>query len=187
MLSPDPDDERWSVREVRTAPVPPPPPPEPIEPEPSVSPTPSTPDLRPAPKEITLEALPVALSVTPDVDLVSTPAISELASGFDAGEEIRRFSFADLEGGPRVLSVPPVSIPIQLARRGFGRGRVVFSIRIRTDGSVEVLDVVESTHPELIESARRSASRARFEPPEINGQPVEVEGNWPLLIDASSR
>jgi len=184
MLSSQPDADRWVVREVTPAFVPPPPPPEPVERVVTDSSIPSTPDLKPAPVDVSLEALPVALSVNPDRDLTSTPAISSLASEFDAGEEIRRFTFADLDGGPRVLSVPPVSIPNRLARRGFGRGRVVLSIRILRSGSVEVLDVVEASHDELIEPARRSASRARFEPPEMNGQPVEVEGKWPLIIDA---
>lgn len=187
ILSPDTEEEQWTLREVRQTPVPPPPPPDPVEPTPATADAPSTPDLEPAPVDIPLEALPVALSVNPDADLISTPAITSLASGFDAEEEIRRFTFADLDGGPQVLSVPPVAIPNRLARRGFGRGRVVFMIRILTDGSVQVLDVTESSHEELVEPARRSASRARFEPPEINGQPVEVEGIWPLLIDASSR
>ncbi|MBC2603638.1 energy transducer TonB [Puniceicoccus vermicola] len=187
MLSPDSDEERWNVREITPAQVPPPPPPEPVESQQSSLASAAAPDLRPAPEQLSLKALPITLSVNPDADLIASPAISSLAGGFNAGDEIRRFTFADLDGGPRVLSVPPVSIPLRLARRGFGRGRVVFSIRILTDGSVEILDVLESTHPELIDAARRSASRARFEPPEINGQPVEVEGKWPLLIDASPR
>jgi len=187
MLSPDPDEDRWTVREVRQVEVPPPPPPEPVEISRSTANPAATPDLRPPPAKMSLEALPIALSINPDPNLVATPAITALAGGFDAGEELRRFTFDDLKGGPRVLSVPPVSIPISLARRGFGRGRVVFSIRILTDGSVEVLDVTDSSHPELIEPARRSAERARFEPPEINGQAVEVEGSWPLLIDSSRR
>tara|TARA_R100000027_G_scaffold48943_1_gene37540 strand:- start:21028 stop:21687 length:660 start_codon:yes stop_codon:yes gene_type:complete len=186
-LSSPPEETRWTIREINPVEVPPPPPPEIVRPRPSASASSASPDLRPPPKALSLQALPVALSVNPDATLLSTPGLSSLTDGFDVGEEIRRFTFSDLDGGPRVLSVPPVSIPINLARRGFGRGRVVFSIRIHTDGSVEILEVLESTHPELIKPARNSASRARFEPPEINGQPVEVEGKWPLLIDASRR
>lgn len=187
LLTSEVNDERWSVREISRTEIPPPPPPEPVESTPSPLAAPAPPDLQPAPEQPSLEALPISLSVNPDAALFATSGISSLADGFDAGDEIRKFTFADLDGGPRVLSVPPVSIPIRLARRGFARGRVVFSIRILTDGSVEILEVLESSHPELIESARRSAARARFEPPEINGQPVEVEGKWPLLIDASPR
>ncbi|MFP4351923.1 MAG: TonB family protein [Puniceicoccaceae bacterium] len=188
MLSPDPAEERWSIRQVERVEIPPPPPPPEPEPEEeSAAPSEASPDLRPPPPDPPLRSLPVALDVRPDPDLFATPAIHSLAGELDVGEEIRRFTFDDLEGGPRALSVPPVSIPVALARRGFGRGEVVFSIRILPDGSVEVLDVVSSTHPELVEAARRSAARARFEPPEINGQRVSVEGNWPLIIESTRR
>ena len=187
MLSPDPAEERWSLRQVERVEIPPPPPPEPEPVENPAASAEASPDLRPPPPNPPLRSLPVALDVRPDPDLFATPAIHSLAGNLDVGDEIRRFTFDDLKGGPRVLSVPPVSIPVALARRGFGRGKVIFSIRILPDGSVEVLDVVESTHPELIEAARRSAARARFEPPEINGQRVAVEGNWPLIIESSRR
>ncbi len=183
ILSPDPDEERWTVRQVERVQVPPPPPPEPQPETETRSTAPASPDIAPTPPDVPLSALPVHLSVTPDPNLLRTASVSQLGEGLDLGEEIRRYTFADLRGGPRVISVPPVSIPVRLARRGFARGRVVFSIRILPDGSVEVLDVIESSHPELIEAARRSASRARFEPPEIDGQRVPVEGNWPLVIE----
>lgn len=187
ILSPEPDTDRWVVREVSRVEAPPPPPPRrPPDPAPDPSP-PAGPDLDAPPREMPLESLPVRLSVTPDPDLVATPAVADLGRGLDTAEEVRRYTFADLPGGPRVLSVPPVSIPVSLARRGFARGRVVFSIRIEPDGSVEVLDVLESSHPELVAPARRSASRARFEPPEIDGQPVAVEGRWPLIIETDRR
>ena len=187
MRSPDPAEERWSLRQIERVEIPPPPPPEPKPVEKPAASAEASPDLRPPPPNPPLRSLPVALDVRPDPDLFATPAIHSLAGNLDVGDEIRRFTFDDLKGGPRVLSVPPVSIPVALARRGFGRGKVIFSIRILPDGSVEVLDVVESTHPELIEAARRSVARARFEPPEINGQRVAVEGNWPLIIESSRR
>lgn len=183
ILAPQADEERWVVRQIDRVEVPPPPPPEPEIRPTSRSVAPSSPDIRTPSPEIPLSALPIRLSVNPDPNLMQTASVSELGEGLNLGEEVRRYTFADLQGGPRVLSVPPVSIPVRLARRGFARGRVVFSIRILPDGSVEILDVVESSHSELIEAARRSASRARFEPPEINGQRVAVEGNWPLLIE----
>ncbi|MEM0966216.1 MAG: energy transducer TonB [Verrucomicrobiota bacterium] len=186
-LSPLPEQEVWTVREINRIEVPPPPPPKLSQTEPTPGQQVQSPNLQPLPSRVTLDALPITLSVNPDPDLTTVPSFVDLSESFDAGEEIRRFTFEDLDGGPVALSVPPVSIPLRLARSGFGRGRVVFSIRILTDGSVEILDVVESSHPDLIEPARRSARRARFETPKINGEPVEVEGHWPLVIDATRR
>ena len=147
MLSPDPAEERWSLRQVERVEIPPPPPPEPEPVEKPAASAEASPDLRPPPPNPPLRSLPVALDVRPDPDLFATPAIHSLAGDLDVGDEIRRFTFDDLKGGPRVLSVPPVSIPVALARRGFGRGKG------------------DLFHPYSAGRLRRGARRRRKHPP----------------------
>jgi len=178
-------EEQWEIRPEATMVTPPPPPEEEQESiEAASSREVPTPDIDPPPQTVSMNQLSVALNLQPDRNLLRTESVLGLADGIGTAEEIRRFTFADLDGGPRVIRVPPVSIPAGLARRGFSRGSVTFYIRIERDGSVEVLDVVNSSHPELIEPARRSAQRARFEPPMVQGENVEIYGNWPLVIES---
>lgn len=186
ILSKNEIEDQWEIRTpVSTVPPPPPPPEEELDSaQASASREVPTPDIDPMPQSLSMEPLSVALNLQPDRNLLRTESVRGLADGVGAAEEIRRFTFADLDGGPTVIRVPPVSIPSALTRRGFSRGSVTFSIRIARDGSVEVLDVVNSSHPELIEPARRSAQRARFEPPMVRGENVEIYGNWPLIIES---
>lgn len=183
-LSPPVEEPSAPAHRVRVLTPPPPPPPPPEISRPESARQDVTPRLDLPVNQVPTHRLAIDLSYTVETRLTETIPLGMLGTGEGIGDAIRRFTFADLLGGPRLRSIPPVSIPVNLSRRGFRSGRVTFSIRINEDGTVEVFDVVSATHQELIEPARRSAARARFEPPEVNGVPTPVYGHWPLNIES---
>jgi len=62
----------------------------------------------------------------------------------------------------------------ELARQARIQGTVRMRAMIAKDGTVEQLDVV-SGHPILVQAAINAAKQWRYQPTEVNGQPVEVE------------
>lgn len=165
--------------------VPPPPPPPESEPRndrnpASATPAPETvPDPPPA---LALEPVPLHLDIAADASRLRLADTSGLGASLSTREQIEQFTFNDLDQPPRALHVPPPRIPRRLADQGFRSGVVTFLIHINRSGQVSVLDVLETTEPALVRPAREVAERARFAPPTIDGEPVEVTGRWPLSI-----
>lgn len=125
-------------------------------------------DLAPAP----LPSPPAPKSIHTKPDRPTPPPVTK-----------SQFSVGELDGMPRVLRHGSATFPPSLARKGVSRGTVVFRVVISSAGALSILDVVSSTHPELVPSARRVASGARFTPPMHNGKPVKAVMNWPIVIE----
>ncbi len=196
-----------TVREVETAIFEPPPPPPPLEEIPDTAPPPpalmeviSLPD----PTRIPIPRADVPMDITAPVeDFFTDLAPAPLPTSPKPPQPVRQgysqqffnkeknyqaptksqYNVGELDGTPRVLRHGSASFPSSLARKGVSRGTVVFKISISASGAASVLSVVSSTHPELIESARRVASGARFTPPIHNGKPVNAIMNWPIVIE----
>lgn len=165
--------------------IPPPPTPQPEDPEPA-TPNPTT-NPRPEaaaepPPALSLNPVPVHLDLGIDPSRLRLDATSGLGAALTTREQIARFTFEDLDSPPRAVYVPRPRIPRRLADAGFEGGVVTFLIHINRSGQVSVLEVLDTTESALVNPAREVAERARFSPPTINGQPVEVTGRWPLSI-----
>ncbi len=92
------------------------------------------------------------------------------------------YGIGELDRKPRVLRHGSAVFPKSLSRKGITRGTVVLEVELSTKGRVKIRKVVSATHRELVSSARRVASSARFTRPTINGQPVKAIMRWPVTI-----
>jgi protein TonB len=68
--------------------------------------------------------------------------------------------------------VPPAYPP--LARQARIQGDVILQSNVSKDGTVEDLQVV-SGHPLLVQAALDAVRQWRYQPTELNGEPVEVD------------
>lgn len=173
------------VRKVVTI-VPPttPPPPPSSQPKPQKTPPPK-PKFQQQTQQLQIDPL----------DLVLTPSIGEaLAIGITSGNfqtetdtlgDLQQiFTFQDLAQAPRITNRPSIQFPRELTRQGITQGRVVALIEINEKGRATVLEIISSTHPQLIKVARNAIRQARFTPPTVDGIPQTVRGEWPLSLSA---
>ena len=72
------------------------------------------------------------------------------------------------------------------ARKEMISGEVILRIKVRTDGTTEVLDVVEPVL-HLTETAKENARRWRWKPAEKDGEPIEANGIITVTFDISKQ
>lgn len=72
----------------------------------------------------------------------------------------------------KMLRPPRPAYPERAAQSGI-QGQVVFFLRGKTDGSVEILSVLASPDAELEASARQAVAQMRFDPIKVNGKAVD--------------
>lgn len=201
------------IREIETTTFePPPPPPPPEEPPPDAPPPPpalTNVSTLPDPTRVPIPHAQVPMDITAPTenfftDLAPAPlpvapapvrtrTVPKPSAPSPAPATTRRpnpppaakshYNANELDGTPRLLRHGSASFPSSLARKGVTRGSVTFEVELSTSGSVSIRRVVSSTHPELVASARRVASGARFTPPRKNGQPVKAIMRWPIVIE----
>jgi TonB family protein len=202
VVSPPPKD--LSVREIEIVNFDPPPPPEAIE-EPPPDAPPPPPSLTnlseiPDPTRIAMPTADVPMDITLPVedffvDAAPSPlptAAMERAPSITKPAIISRpkappvvkshYSTSELDEEPKLLRHGSATFPAKLARQGIKRGKVVLDIELSTTGTVKILSIISSSHPELISQARRVAAGARFTPPKRNGQPVKGTRRWSVVI-----
>ncbi len=210
LLSPQPeetDDIELRVVELVDWQEPPPPPPEPeTEPEEQVPPPPmamvpnllptddpDTPTLattdQPVPMELGVEEFSLETQVAalptrtpPKPKAAPAPTRTKPAPSRPAPPKKSSYSIGELDGKPRVISVPSVRFPRSLPRKGVTEGTVMVEVSISPSGRSSLRRIVSASHPELRDAATRIANGARFTPPKKNGQAVTAVMRWPLKI-----
>ncbi|MFL2913277.1 MAG: energy transducer TonB [Opitutales bacterium] len=174
----NPGDGKKIVRSVEVA-LPPPPPPPISEPPPP----PDTPEEPPPPPdqsmEIDLSQLDISLNAGVGNVMTGAFAFKGFAAKSDAMSEMKIFNLADLDRKPKLLRKPSVKYPPSLKRNKV-EGNVRLLVLINERGSVKVLKVLSSDHPEFTESATKAVERSRYEAPKKNGQPVRTKFLLPV-------
>lgn len=97
--------------------------------------------------------------------------------------ELSAFSLSELDTVPRLLTEPRIQAPAELQRRLSGQHRVRLEVQIDEQGHAELLEIVESPHPDLAHSLARMVQRARFTAPMRDGKAVAARFIWPLDIE----
>jgi protein TonB len=169
------------IESIQMAPPPPPPPPEepPPPPEPEEEPPP---ELKQPPPMPTLEQLEISLNPG-----TGGPLGLDIGIGFDFSTESTEqleqiFGFGELDELPRLLNENlPFRYPPNTPR-GRGNAFVDLLIIIDREGRVQVEDVYDFSHRELLQAARQHVERFRFSTPIRNGKPVSAKYRWRLEI-----
>ena len=127
------------------------------------------------------------LSLNPSIE--GALAIGLASGSFDAEidtiEAIQEmFTFADLPQAPKIINRPRIQFPRELIQRGIPEGRVVALIEIDEKGRAKIIEIISSTHPQLVETARDVIDQAQFTKPLVDGVAWKVRGEWPLTLRA---
>jgi len=146
---------------------------EPTPPEP-------VPDLPKLEIEFDSVAPPIKASPHQEVDLqLSTTNFAKQTQ--DIRESIT-FAASDLDSQPRLITRPSVRYPSTRKARGVMQGKVTLEVLITAQGRVKIRRVLDSSHPEFTEMARKFAAGSRFTPPKLDGRPVNALFKWPLIL-----
>lgn len=173
-------DKPVEIQKIEVAPPPPPPPLEdpPPPPEPEDEPPPELELPRPKPS---LEQLEISLNPgtggAAGIDLgidfdLSTESVEQL-------EDL--FGFSDLDEIPHLVREGRFRYPPN-SPRGRGEAFVRLLVYVEKDGRISVQKIVDYSHKEFIEPARRMAEGSRFSAPLRNGVPVRSKYEWPIRI-----
>jgi|AACY02.3.fsa_nt_gi protein TonB len=174
----NPSDGKKQIRSVEVA-LPPPPPPPISEPPPP----PDTPDEPPPPPDqsmnIDLSQLDMSLNAGVGNVMAGAFAFKGFAARKDAMSEMKIFNLAELDRKPRLLRKPSIKYPSSLKRQKV-EGDVKLLVLINERGSVKVLKVLSSSHPEFTEAATKAVERSRYEAPKKGGQAVRTKFLLPV-------
>ena len=97
----------------------------------------------------------------------------------DAMSEMKIFNLAELDRKPRLLRKPSIKYPSALKKQKV-EGDVKLLVLINERGSVKVLKVLSSSHPEFTEAATKAVERSRYEAPKKGGQAVRTKFLLPV-------
>ncbi|MGZ0657118.1 energy transducer TonB [Coraliomargarita sp. W4R72] len=129
----------------------------------------------------TLEQLEVALNPGTGGDMSLDIGIGIDFSTESAGQLEKLFGFGELDEVPRLVREGRFRYPAN-SPRGRGEAFVNLLIYVEVDGRISVQRVVDYSHKEFIEAAKRMAEGSRFSPPQHNGQAVRSQYEWPIRI-----
>lgn len=195
-----------TIREIETLNIepPPPPPPPPDEPPPDPPPSPAIAELSdtPDPSRVPIPRAEIPMDVKVPIDTFFSdlppsplPIIAEPARQptpptkpdpprTSPTPPVRdSYNISELDSTPRLLRNGSAVFPPALARQGVKSGTVILEVELSQRGTVTVRRVLQSTHSELVDGARRIAAGSRFTPPTRNGQPVNAIMRWPITIN----
>lgn len=174
----NPSEAKKTIRSVEVA-LPPPPPPPISEPPPP----PDTPEEPPPPPEqpmnLDLSQLDLSLNAGTGNMMAGAFGFKGFAVQSDAMSEMKIFNLAELDRKPRLLRKPAIKYPPTLKRQKM-EGNVRLLVLINERGSVKVLKVLSSDHPEFTEAATKAVQRSRYEAPKKGGQAVRTKFLLPV-------
>jgi hypothetical protein len=159
---------------------PPPPPPEDVPPPPESQEEPP-PELKTPPPMPTLEQLEVGLNPGVGGDFTIGVGLDLNFQTESAEQMMDIFGFDELDQFPYVVSERSIIYP-----RGFrpspGVGKAKLLITVDMEGRVQVDEVLQCSHRELIPAILVMAAGTRFSVPLKDGKPVRATYEWPLII-----
>jgi len=169
------------IEAVELAALPPPPPLEDPPPPPPKQEEPPPPELKVPPPMPTLEQLEVALNPGTGGDMSLDIGIGINFSTESADQLEKLFGFGELDEIPRLMREGRFRYPPN-SPRGRGEGLVRLLVYVESDGRISVQEVIDYSHKEFIEAAKRMAEGSRFSPPIRKGQAVRSRYEWAIRI-----
>ncbi len=169
-----------SLRGINSAPsvaLPAPPPPSELEEPPPPEIVPDLPKL-----EIDFDSLAPPINANPNRNLDLQLNTNAFAKQNEDMRQSMTFAASDLDSQPRLITRPRVRYPSSQIARGVTQGEVTLEVLITSQGRVVIRRVIDSTHPDFTEMARRFATGSRFTPPQLDGRPVNALFKWPLIL-----
>ena len=171
-----------TIEAVELAAPPPPPPLEDPPPPPPEKEEPPPPELKVPPPMPTLDQLEIALNPgTGDLRVGSGLGMAVDFSTESVDQMEQLFGFGELDEIPRLVREGRFRYPPN-SPRGRGEAYVRLLVFVETDGRISVQKVVDYSHQEFIEAAKRMAEGSRFSPPMRKGQAVRSRYEWPIRI-----
>jgi len=170
--------------QLATPPPPPPPPPELAKMDQAAAPIQGAPTETQPVQPLALN--PVQVDLTPGVGgTAGMLALPQFRLQTDAAAEMKSFALGDLDRIPQRLNQPQPNYPMRLRREGI-TGNVKLVVAIDAQGFVRFEKVLQASHNDFIEPAIELVEKLRYEPPTVNGQPVQTKNftiNIPFKLE----
>ncbi len=171
-----------SIEAVELAAPPPPPPLEDPPPPPPEQDPPPPPELNTPPPMPTLDQLEVSLNPgTGDLSIGAGLGMVVDFSTESVDQMEQLFGFGELDEIPRLVRKGRFHYPPN-SPRGRGEAFVRLLVYVEKDGRVAVQKVIDFSHREFVDAAKRMAEGARFSIPMRQGQAVRSKYEWPIRI-----
>ena len=111
-----------------------------------------------------------------------TPEMKLPTVDMNLSAAIKEFGLAQLDGRPRLLTDLSIRFPDSLKQRGISTVKVQAQVVIDQTGAVTLRRLIDNPHAEIEPQLRAVMQRARFTPPEKDGQRVRAAFVWPLVL-----
>ncbi len=168
-----------------TPPEPPPPPPEPekdSQPDRAAAADQPRPQLKEAPKPISLRQLEIALNPSM-ADAVQGDFNFEFTMSGPIVSDFKVFELAEVDQPPVPLARAKAEYPRSL-RRSRIDGHAVIRFIVDENGATRDAKAIEASHPAFATAAITAISRSRFKPSTKGGKPVAVWVQAPYRFNA---
>jgi protein TonB len=179
-----PQQEVNTIEAIELAAPPPPPPMDEPPPPPAEPQEDPPPELQASPPMPTLDQLEIALNPGTGGDLSFDVGVSLDLSTESAEQLEQLFGFGELDEVPHLVREGRFRYPSN-SPRGRGEAYVNLLIYVEADGRISVQKVLDYSHREFVEAAKRMAESSRFSPPMRHGQAVRSKYEWPIRIPLS--
>jgi hypothetical protein len=160
----------------------------------------------PPPKNITETTLPQALKLDlrhhgegPSLALskttikiakpqINAPKMDNLSPDFDINTtvfDLSGFALNELDQKPHLVTPLQIEFTSRMQNAGVKKINVKLHVVLDQNGNVHLKNIKENPYPELNHAIKQLVKKARFSAPQRQGENVQAEFIWPLVLKES--
>jgi len=119
---------------------------------------------------------------------IDSPKLDNLTPDFDislTAFDLSGFALNELDQQPQLMTPLHIEFTAQMKRSGVRRLAVKLHVVIDINGKVHLKNIKENPYPQLNLAIRKLTQKARFSAPQRQGESVQAEFIWPLVLKES--
>lgn len=119
---------------------------------------------------------------------LDAPKLDNLTPDFDislTAFDLSGFTLNELDQQPQLMTPLHIEFTAQMKRSGVKKLTVKLHVVIDINGKVHLKNIKENPYPQLNLAIRKLTQKARFSAPQRQGESVQAEFIWPLVLKES--
>jgi len=119
---------------------------------------------------------------------LDAPKLDNLTPDFDislSAFDLSGFALNELDQQPQLMTPLHIEFTAQMKRSGVKKLTVKLHVVIDINGKVHLKNIKENPYPQLNLAIRKLTQKARFSAPQRQGESVQAEFIWPLVLKES--
>jgi hypothetical protein len=119
---------------------------------------------------------------------LDAPKLDNLTPDFDislTAFDLSGFALNELDQQPQLMTPLHIEFTAQMKRTGVKKVTVKLHVVIDINGKVHLKNIKENPYPQLNLAIRKLTQKARFSAPQRQGESVQAEFIWPLVLKES--